>query len=463
MYLPIVVVSYNNYLYVKNTIRQLLDIDAVFAEHIIIMDNNSSDKNTIDYLNEIENTIRIVRNEANNGPWLSPQVNIDLYNSLPNKFILTDPDLELNKNLPKDFIQIMSDLSDKYCVEKIGFALYINDYSQMYTGIYVPGPNLSIFEWESQFWSKKLEESNYELYDASVDTTFCLVNKSYINNEKKLRIAGDFTARHLPWYIENNILTLYEHYILYKDKPISSISRLVIPYVNTNFLLLEKNKESFLVSKNESDPNYSFWKNVYSSWENETFDIFDRYLDKNKTFIDIGGWIGTTCIYGSRKSKDVFVVEADKYSVQDLIKNCKLNCNNVTIVERAIFNKSNEVIHFGKNKILTTSKLNDSTSQIYDPSDTLNDTVYPVKTITIQELLTSYNITLESVSLIKVDIEGGEEYILNDLLALKEQYNLPIYISFHYTWWKNPDLGRFPLSEDQIKNIRMNPFTSILF
>jgi len=462
MYVPIVIVSYNNCLYVKNTVQQLLQFDPAFAEHIIIMDNNSSDKNTIDYLNKAEKDIRVVRNASNNGPWVAPHANAELYNSLPTKFILTDPDLEFNKNLPRDFIQIMSDLSDKYCAEKIGFALCINDPSEMYQNIYIADTGQTIFDHESQFWSKRIEES-YEVYEAAIDTTFCLVNKAYMYTEKSFRIAGDFTARHLPWYRENQILTIYEQYALYKDAPISTISRIVIPYVNDNYLLVEKNRESFLIPKNEADPNYSFWKDIYSKWEWETFNVFDRYLDKNKTFIDIGGWIGTTCMYGSRKSKNVVVVEADKYSAQDLLKNCKINCKNITLVERAIFNRDNETMYFGKNKFMTASKLNDSTSQIYDSSDAHNDTVYPVTTITVQGLFTNYNIALESVSLIKVDIEGGEEYILNDLFELKKQYPVPMYISFHYTWWKNPDLRRFPLSEEHIQQIINYPFTSILF
>lgn len=460
MYIPIVVISYNNYLYVKNTVEQLLQIDPAFAEHIIVMDNNSSDINTINYLNEANKTIRVVRNHTNNGPWLAPHVNAHLYNALPNKFILTDPDLEFNKNLPGDFIQIMSELSDKYCAEKIGFALSITDSSDMYSGVYFQGK--TIFEHESEFWLKKIEES-YELYEAPIDTTFCLVNKLYMYTLKAIRIAGDFTARHLPWYRENQILTLYDQYTMYKDTPISSISRIVSNYVHDKYLLIEKNRECFLIPKNEVDSNYSFWKDIYATWEQETFDIFDRYLDKNKTFIDIGGWIGTTCMYGSRKSKNVVVVEADKYSAQDLLQNCKINCHNVTVVERAIFNKDDMIMYFGKNKYRTSSNLNDSTSQIYDSSDPHNESVYPVTTITIQALLTTYKIALESVSLIKVDIEGGEEYILNDLLELKKQYAVPMYISFHYTWWKNPDLRRFPLTEEQIQQITMYPFTSILF
>ena len=59
----------------------------------------------------------------------------------------------------------------------------------------------NIYDWESQFWNNKIIDKNYELYKANIDTTFCLINNNYINNgTSNIRIAGEFTAKHLPWY-----------------------------------------------------------------------------------------------------------------------------------------------------------------------------------------------------------------------------------------------------------------------
>jgi hypothetical protein len=86
---------------------------------------------------------------------------------------------------------------------------------------------------------------------------------------------------------------------------------------------------------------------------------------------------------------------------------------------------------------------------------------YPIKTITINSLIKQYNI--HDVSLIKVDIEGGEEFILDDLYHVKLELDTRVYVSFHYSWWKNKDLRRFAfLTEDQIMSIITNPFISIL-
>ena len=112
---------------------------------------------------------------------------------MPEKFILTDPDLKFNKNVPTNFIEILSNLSDKYESSKIGLALDICDDEKMYQSIDYFN-NKTICEWEKQFWKNKIEDSEYELYSASMDTTFCLINKKNIN-KKSIRVAGNFTAK----------------------------------------------------------------------------------------------------------------------------------------------------------------------------------------------------------------------------------------------------------------------------
>ena len=65
----------------------------------------------------------------------------------------------------------------------------------------------TIYEHEKQFWINKIEDSSYELYYEDIDTTFCLINKNHDSN-CTIRIAGNFTAKHLPWYKENKIYNI---------------------------------------------------------------------------------------------------------------------------------------------------------------------------------------------------------------------------------------------------------------
>jgi FkbM family methyltransferase len=462
MDIPIIIVCYNNHKYVDNTINQITKINSNLKKNIIILNNSSIYNDTIAYLNNIDVSVITV---PNNGPWISIHSNNDLYNKLPDKYILTDPDLEFNKDIPSNFIEILSELSDKYSAEKIGFALRIDDYDKMHQDIMWWGKTIP--EGESVYWSNKINDNNYELYNAPIDTTFCLNNKN--NSGPNIRVAGNFTARHLPWYIDDNVLTVYDKFKMYLDIPnISSFGRVFNEYLNNNYFLIKKYNETIILEKNNNDRNINWWLTVYSNWESETFNVFDNYLDTNKVFIDIGGWIGTTCIYGSRKSKQVYVVEADKKSAIDLKKNCKINSDNITVIEQAIYHEDDKLILFGSNQFLNNSSLNDSTSHIQtiysNTTIDLNDNQYYVNSITINKIINDYNIIPSNISLIKVDIEGGEEHILNELFYYNKTYNIPIYVSFHYTWWNDKNLNRFPFIDEHNKSLIINnPFISILF
>jgi len=465
MDIPIVVICYNNYKYVENTIKQIFKINKHYFNNIKILDNCSNCIDTINYLKTVN--CKVIHNNVNSGPWISEKYNQLVYDLLPDKFILTDPDLGFNENIPHNFIDILSALSDTYNCNKIGFALDIKDFEKMYQNNNYANhcsTDYSIYEWEIRFWSNKIIHDTYELYDAEIDTTFCLINKMY-NNCKHIRIAGDFTAKHLPWYINNTIYNHYDNYMLNKKTTtISTISRIIIPYIDANYLQITKQDELFLIEKNSNNANINFWEHIYTNWERDTFEIFDKFLDKSKVFIDIGGWIGTTAMYGSRKSKYVYSIEADTKSFNDLSTNLKNNCKqNYTLIDKAIYNIDNITLKFGKNKFLENSKMNDSTSHIYADNETSAE-YYSVQTITLARIIAEHNINPPDISLIKVDIEGGEENILNDLITIHRKYNVPLYVSFHYDWWKDKNLNRFEfLTEVQKNNIITSPFISILF
>jgi FkbM family methyltransferase len=466
MDIPIVVICHNNYKYVENTLKQILKINEKYFNNIKILDNCSNCVDTINYLKTVN--CKVVHNNVNTGPWISTNCNQHIYDLLPDKFILTDPDLGFNENIPNNFIDILSTLSDTYSCNKIGFALDINDFEKMYqNNNYVNNfsRDFSIYEWEIRFWTNKIIHDTYEIYNAEIDTTFCLINKKHTNFQH-IRIAGNFTAKHLPWYVNNSIYNHHDNYMLNKktSTSISTISRIIIPYIDANYLKITKHDELFLIEKNSNNANINFWENIYTNWERDTFDIFDKFLDKNKIFIDIGGWIGTTAMYGSRKSKYVYSIEADTKSFNDMSINLKNNCKqNYTLIDKAIYNINNIELTFGKNKFLDNSKMNDSTSHIYTDNKSSSE-CYSIQTITLQYIIEKNNINPHEISLIKVDIEGGEENILNDLFSIHVNYNVPLYISFHFDWWNDRNLNRFEfLTEVHKKNIITSPFISILF
>jgi len=198
---PVVINSYNRPTYLKLIIEQFNKLDI----KPIILDNNSSNKNLLSYFeNYAEKNfflIKLNQNYGHNVIFLD-----EIYSNLPNYFAYTDCDIKLNPKLPKNFIQILSELTNEYLCFKAGFALDIN--LESHKNLKNKFGN-EIYSWEKQFWSKKLNHSSLEVYSAAIDTTFAVYNKSndkLCGNKKKfnsIRVAGDFTSFHLPWMIND--------------------------------------------------------------------------------------------------------------------------------------------------------------------------------------------------------------------------------------------------------------------
>ena len=247
--IPIIIICYNNYKYVDNTIKQIININSDYEKDIIILNNCSSCPKTIEYLSKSKH--KIINNNVNITPRIDIKNNRHIYDMLPDKFILTDPDLQFNSNLPKNFIEILASLSVIFDLNKIGFALDISDFDKMYQ--YKFDNIRTILDYESPYWKTKYVFNEFILYDAYVDTTFTLVNKKTKKCNFSLRIAGDYVAKHLPWYIDNPILSIYEQYLLYNNNNISTISSLFDQYINDNYTKITKNNQIFFINNNDND------------------------------------------------------------------------------------------------------------------------------------------------------------------------------------------------------------------
>jgi len=201
--IPVVIISWNNLHFLRSFIEQLKP----YKNPIIVLDNMSDYPPLLQYYKDVEEDlgarIDIRMLDKNYGH----TVYQTLADQLPNVFILSDPDIRFNTNMPYNFPESLLRISEKYQAYKVGTALDISDSDRFVScDNYTLGKN--IIEWESQFWESPINDPDYELYLADVDTTTCLVNNKYKKGDKRIRVAGIFTAKHLPWYkdyIKHNI------------------------------------------------------------------------------------------------------------------------------------------------------------------------------------------------------------------------------------------------------------------
>jgi FkbM family methyltransferase len=235
--------------------------------------------------------------------------------------------------------------------------------------------------------------------------------------------------------------------------------------------VIEVEKRGVLHRFKPHTSNHDFYAQQFPRWEDETFRIFDEVEDKDGTAIDLGAWVGVTAIWLSKHFKKVIAVEPDVESLVELRDNLIFSdCSNVEIIENPIYS-TNETVYFGGhngNLNISMSKLK-GTTKVFD-----ND--YPVLSFTLHDLVT-YRPD-EKIVFIKCDIEGGEEYIMEDLLTYASRNNIPLYLSFHVNFFENQDISRFKhlfnlfkgridcngtLIDDLCAFLEEYPFAAILF
>ncbi len=204
--IPVLVVSYNNGVYVANTVKQL----SKYSISPIILDNRSTSQESISILQDIEKSgqATVIYGKKNLGHlvgFFEP-----VYSLLPEVFAYTDPDLEFNADLPPTFLEDLAALARKYRCYKAGFALAIPAQEPITSHLqqhnfYKPfkfSRSYTIAEWEARYWTKRLADPQYEVYAADIDTTFAVYVKSNYRGYfmDAVRVGGGVAALHLPWF-----------------------------------------------------------------------------------------------------------------------------------------------------------------------------------------------------------------------------------------------------------------------
>ena len=119
----------------------------------------------------------------------------------------TDSDIELNSYMPLDYQDVLLDVAIKYNINKVGLALRIDDLPKHY--IY---KDVVLRDQEGQ-WINKIE-GLLDAYLCEIDTTFALIRNNNEQQYKAIRLAGNFTCRHMPWYVDLDNLDDEEQYFI---------------------------------------------------------------------------------------------------------------------------------------------------------------------------------------------------------------------------------------------------------
>ncbi|WP_299887515.1 FkbM family methyltransferase [uncultured Lacinutrix sp.] len=174
--------------------------------------------------------------------------------------------------------------------------------------------------------------------------------------------------------------------------------------------------------------NKHYWTHINSiDWEPHTFSIFDYFIDKNDTVLDIGSWSGVLTLYSAKIAKEVHALDPDPVCFSELETNIALNpsiSKKIKAHKVAIYNKAQK-LHLSARKAYGQS----SSSVLKRKRDIEHS--LEIETISLYEFLKKENIT--KVDFIKIDVEGAEFKILPTLGKALKKCNYPtLYVSFHY-------------------------------
>ena len=175
-----------------------------------------------------------------------------------------------------------------------------------------------------------------------------------------------------------------------------------------------------------------FWRQVIDGiWEPQTYNIFDRFLKPEMTYLDLGAWIGPTVMYAAPMVKRAIAVEPDPVAFPMLQQHI---VSNNLIVELY-----NEAITGYKGTITLGSALLGASTTRANPSGEHQPEWKQTCTVhcnTLVDFAMMHNI--EDPLFIKMDIEGGEEEVLKDFEFFESRRPI-LYLSLHPFWWKTKE------------------------
>ena len=154
------------------------------------------------------------------------------------------------------------------------------------------------------------------------------------------------------------------------------------------------------------------------AWESETFAFIRTTVDEDTLFVDIGAWVGAMSLVAATRARRVVAIEPDPVAVAELERNVALNGGRVEVWQKAVdTNKGTLVLY--QNRCL-----GDSGTSSFGRGAAL-----AVDAVTFDDL--AEQITGSSKVCVKVDIEGHEYCIADQLIEFVFRHDAYLHLSLH--------------------------------
>lgn len=167
-------------------------------------------------------------------------------------------------------------------------------------------------------------------------------------------------------------------------------------------------------------PEHSFWPEFIRGWEETTWDFYARHVRADRPVLDLGAWIGPTILFAKALGAGpVLAVEASRPTAEYLEALKRANgFDDLTVLNRAIDPRQGTISFGGPDNAYHLSS-----------ASSVRGSGLEVETIRPAEI---YALAPDPC-LVKIDLEGSEEGLVEDLLAIEA----PILFSLHPPFWSD--------------------------
>ena len=277
---------------------------------------------------------------------------------------------------------------------------------------------------------------------------YCYLDKDFFNLMKKfekqsvyeiyVNIVNKFKS--IPYSTQNSLQSFFYKFNFWGELNISTNNFDV--FYQKAITLKKHYKDYIWLYKKLNDYKskfvlYAVLNNFYNfnfnDLQNSIEHIFKHYFDldlikscRNEVFVDVGAYVGDTVLdfinsYGENSYKKIYCYEMTT-SVCEILHNNLKNFNNIIFKNNAVYS-CNDKLYVDENKFsLSANKTSKKGSVIIDAVSLDND----IK---------------EKISMIKMDIEGGEK---DALIGAKNHIIKDLPILFISVYHNNTDLFKIP-------------------
>ena len=241
------------------------------------------------------------------------------------------------------------------------------------------------------------------MFEAGIDTTFALYTKGFPAHAQ-FRVAGPYTCQHLPWYLQGKEPpgcprpSLEEWQAYQRASSFGFTARILLPLLQRHCAPLRRvdievpvpsrcagpEKTMPLALFYEADADSALGGAMAEAWRDEQLALLNRFLSPGKVFVDVGAaGYGLLTVYAAAALRARVVTGA----------------------------------WIGPSAVTTAS-----------------EHVFVVPKAPAAADWEAAGL-FRSAALVRVDIQGGEQAILLDVLEACFLHRVPLYVAFHLPLW----------------------------